>query len=324
MTFVYVLATDGEGFTKEQSLLSIYSLRKHNNDARVILMVDGETSQKLKEDSVLKDYVDEIKILNLPIGLSLTQKSRFIKTSIPEYIEEDFVYLDNDTVIIDSLQELSNFKFDIGAVWNQHSDDWNSKRMHAMLNEYRNITGLKAYKDFSISRDLFNGGVMVCRQTEKTRSFFKKWHELWRNDSLALGFDKDQVALWRANQLSDNLIKPIEGIYNCQLLYPQQALRYLGNAKILHYFSSSSRIGHLRIKDTYFLEKIRKEGIDNSVGEYVNNMVNEYLNGIYFYMDADKDFYCSPSVILAQKLSRDFPIINNIVRFLYRIFGYRI
>lgn len=314
MTFVYVLATDREEFYKEQLLLSIYSLRKHNNDARIILLVDQESFRKSKEDTLLKNYVDEIKIIDLPLGLSSTQKSRFIKTSIPDYIEEDFVYLDNDTVITDSLHELSNFKLDIGAVWNQHSDDWNFKRLHPMLKEYRAITGLKAYKDFSLSHSLFNGGILVCKKTKKTRSFFKKWHELWLYDSLSLGFNKDQVALWRTNLIFDELIVPIEGTYNCQLLYPKEAIKYLLNAKILHYFSSSARISHLKIKDTKFLEKIRKEGITEYIDNYMNNIINDYLSGIVLLIENDKGLYINLFQIMYRKIGRDFPFLKNIVR----------
>lgn len=325
MTFVYVLISNKEDFIIEQSLLSIYSLKKHNNDAKIILLVDENTyHDSLNEKSTLKYYVNEIKIIDLPQNLSSTQKSRFIKTSIPEYIKEDFVYLDNDTLITDSLHELDNFRFDIGAIWNQHRNDWNPKNIHSMINDYHRITGLKAYKDYCVSDSLFNGGVLICKHTENTRSFFLKWHELWLNDSLNLGFDKDQVSLWRTNYLFGNLIMPIEGICNCQLIYPQQAKYFLIKAKILHYFSSSSSAGHLKIKDIDFLKTIRRNGINETIDDYIENVKNEYLSGIFFLMDHNKESYNDPTNIFARKLSRDFPFFNNIIRKLYLIFGHRI
>lgn len=321
MKFVYILINNKKDFTIQQSLLSIYSLKKNNKDARIALLMDDNTYN----DSLLifKEFVDEIKIIDVPKTLSSTQKSRFIKTSIPQYIEDDFIYIDNDTIITGDLDDLNNLKFDIGAIWNQHRNDWNRKNIHHMLMEYYTITGLKVYKDFDVSKSLYNGGVLVCKQTEKTRKFFLKWHNLWLDDSLNLNFDKDQISLWRTNHLFNNMITPLEGIYNCQLLYPNQAKNFIINAKILHYFSSSSLVRHLQIKNIEFLNEIKKDGILESIDDYLSNIKNEYLNGIVFLMDKDKDIYFNPINVLARKISYDLPFINKILNYLLFIFCHR-
>lgn len=325
MTYVYILISNKEDFVKEQALISIYSLKKYNKEANVILLVDETTYHYIiNEGSNIKEYVNEIKILDLPNNLSSIQRSRFIKTSIPEFISDDFIYIDNDTVIVDSLIELEKSKCDIGAILTQHRNDWSPNLLHPMIKEYQKITGLKAYSDYFISNYLFNGGILVCKQTEITKKFFSTWHQLWYNDSLIMGFDKDQISLWRTNYKFNNLIHLIDPSYNCQLIYPNQAKYILLNAKILHYFSSCSLANHLKIKNKEFLKGIRNNGLNETVDEYIVNFKSEYLKGMLLLMDDDKESYNKPINVFGRKINRDFPSFNRFIRNLYKIFGFQV
>ena len=63
---VYVVASDETDFYLEQTLLSVFSLRKHNPDAYVELVVDQDTDTTItgKKGEILK-YVDNKVVVNV-------------------------------------------------------------------------------------------------------------------------------------------------------------------------------------------------------------------------------------------------------------------
>ena len=88
MTYVYVLVSDENDLYYEQALMSTYSLRNLMPDANIILLIDDKTrnsinSPLLKRDEI-KKYVSKMISVRFDEKVSNTERSRLIKTSIPE------------------------------------------------------------------------------------------------------------------------------------------------------------------------------------------------------------------------------------------------
>ena len=324
MKFTYVLVSTNHDYYPEETFISMFTLRKHHPNSHILLITDKPTFDTLEGNRArLKNYTDDIIILNPPAHFNPCQRSRFLKTSLRQNIDGDFLYLDNDTIITGDLSELSQIDGEVAAVLNQHREDWSMTNLHLMLELYYSHAGKQINEDKYI-KDYFNGGVFFCRDSVNSHKFFQKWHELWLKDVTEINFYKDQPSMWRANYLCGNLLKRLDGIYNCQLIYPRFSLPFLGSAKILHYFSSTSKANHLKIKDNGFLDKIRHEGISITTENYIRNFKIEYLNGLRIIMDEEKDFYDSPFGIMSKKIFRTLPVVNSISRKIYSLFGYKI
>lgn len=325
MNFVYVLVSSEKDIIAEQAFVSIYTLKKHNPGAYVVLVTDEETSLGLTGGrGRVKNCVDKIITKKLPQGLSKTQRSRYLKTSLPKYLEDDFLYIDNDTIVSGSLVGLEAFDGEIGAVYNRHQNTWDVKYPHPMLCDNRKKTGIKASQDLEITK-CYNGGILLCKNTDKTKTFFDTWHKLWLKSSIEFRYHKDQPDLWRANVLNGNLIKAIDGIYNCQLIYPNNAKKYFFNCKIIHYFSSSKSIKwNIRLNKRDYMLNIRENGITEDVDAYLNNFMTEYMEEVEIIIGHDIDLYHSPFCIMSKRLIRICPFLNVFSRWLYRCFGYKI
>lgn len=119
---VYILISDDLDIVYEQALISVYSLRKHNSDANVILVVDEDTNAGLVDKrSQIIQYVNEIIQVSVPIEYSKIQRSRFIKTSLRELISGGFFYIDVDTVIIGDLSFVDYIQDDIAMAYDANT-----------------------------------------------------------------------------------------------------------------------------------------------------------------------------------------------------------
>jgi len=245
---VYVLVSQESDYYYEMFLLSHYSLRLHHpkGDAEVVLVMDTDTHQRLvdKNAPVLADVTPVV--VSIPEEYTIMQRSRYLKTSLRQRIEGDFLFLDTDTLVCEKLDDTDSFDVDIAMVADLHC-----------LHE----TGLSMIErckqaGFSQSENYhyFNGGVFFCRQKPSTELFFRKWHELWKQ-SLQRGVYYDQPALWATDYKMGAPIKEISGIWNSQTLIPAYTA-YISNTKILHYFVS---INH-SILQKYLFEHIKTKG----------------------------------------------------------------
>lgn len=317
MKIVYVLSSSESDFYTEEALVSMYSLKKHNPDVRITLVSDEDTLNSLQgKRGEIHKYIDDYVTLNLPAHFLPIQKSRYLKTSLRRIIDGTFLYIDNDTIITDTFNQDDICSSDIGAVFNQHKDDWTASQ-HFMTRTYRKQTG-KELKDCQEIKHLFNGGVIFAKDTPKAHDFFNKWHELWMEDSFNFNYHKDQPSMWRANHLCGDILYPIEGIFNCQLIYPVNCLRYFFNAKILHYFSSAPMINHIKFKQPGELQYIRENGIDDKIKNDIVNLRKEYINGLHIYEDSEVQYYDTPLTILAVKISKMAPFINHSLRYIVK------
>jgi hypothetical protein len=274
VTCVYVLTSKETDFYYEQFLISVTSLRLHSPSAYVALLTDDKTAATLVgKRTAYKDLIDEIKIVDFPPESNSYYRSRYLKTKMRELIAGDFLYIDVDTVVADDLSEICNLQINVGAVYNCHSAVAKNIQKDWILNLDRK-SGFDAAEKTGI---YYNSGVIFAKDNDVAREFFQKWHELWL-ETYKKGINKDQPALSQANYLMNCVITELSGKWNCQIV-KQDALKYLPDAKIIHYFNYKGdnniyKFGqpslHLDIKQSGAVSEEIIKALDNPRYAFVN------------------------------------------------------
>ena len=265
MKFLYVLVSDGKDIFYEQTLVSVVSLRHYNPGASISLPVDDGTDANLMNfRDKIRDLVDEYKAVKFAKEISNKVRSRLLKTNMRNLIEGDFLYIDGDTAIADSLDAPFSEWCDVGAVADLHAreNDWYHKK-HKLINARIK----KLNFALSLKNLYFNGGLIFAKDSPKAKEFFDKWHELYLH-CVENGIDVDQLSLNEANRVLGFPLKELPGEWNCQV---REAYNHLSRvktiypllcrAKIIHFFGSGidgKSEPHPLMKNEFF-EKIKKE-----------------------------------------------------------------
>ncbi|SHN08002.1 Lipopolysaccharide biosynthesis protein, LPS:glycosyltransferase [Fibrobacter sp. UWR3] len=230
--FVYVLASSDKDVYLEQTLISLYSLKKYNEWANVVLIVDKETNRSLEGTRAgIKKYVNQIVTVDTPISFDNQRKSRYIKTSVRNVIDGDFLFIDSDTVIARDLSDVDEIPYDIAAVADKHVlvKDHPTKDI---IKKQIGLTGL----EFDENLPYINSGVVFVRDNAFTRKFYAIWHKKWLEiEKKGQTLDQPPLA-WTDNELS-HPVKFLDDSWNCQIM--DNGLRFLLGARIIHYFASS-------------------------------------------------------------------------------------
>ncbi|MBP5284478.1 MAG: glycosyl transferase [Treponema sp.] len=278
MKYVYVLTSTPSDLYYEQALMSAYSLRKHNSDAEVIVLTDNKTYSGLTEENkrlALKEYVSQIISVDFEDSVPNIDRSRLIKTSIPQYVSGSFLYIDCDTIICDDLSSIENVSAVTGGVLDGH----------CMLNEH-------IHKKYFLRRDKklgfsgtkslganINGGLVLAKadtqeQKEETEELFRQWNEIWKYSAYVKHDRHDQSALNEANFRTGLKMKFLDGIWNCQPSHG--GLAFLKNAKIIHYYSSEfsgkNYIPYYKLADKKLQERIKECG---SIPDDIKEMIDD-------------------------------------------------
>lgn len=109
----------------------------------------------------------------LPEKYNMAARSRILKTKMRELIAGDFLYIDCDTIICESLENIQNIK-NSAAVLDGHS------RVTTDLTKIQLIIERAERFHFSVGYHdkHFNSGVLWCKDDEKTKTFFQRWNRL--------------------------------------------------------------------------------------------------------------------------------------------------
>jgi hypothetical protein len=233
MKFVYVLTSSENDLYYEQFLLSATSLALSNENANIVVLIDEKTKKNLTgKRGAYEDIVTEIKVIAVPDKFSQKEASRWIKTSINKYIDDDFLFIDCDTIIAAKLDCDFAGEIKIGAVLDTHAplDKHHLQKDFILEDEKLNFVSAR------MSGVRFNGGIIYYKKSVEAGIFFEKWHSLWL-DGISRGSSQDMPSLNQANYELHGIISELQGIWNCQIGY--NGLRFLSSAKILHYFATS-------------------------------------------------------------------------------------
>lgn len=275
MKYVYVLTSTTKDYFYEQCLISVLSLKRYNPDSEIVIFTDDITASGLKGfRSKIKEYASIRKVF-FEAEYDQKVRSRLLKTSLRHLIKGDFLYIDLDTVIADSLTELEDSEKnrikDVGMVLDKHVK---ASRHYMYMYMYMNAEKMgysMAYKDRH-----FNGGVMYVKDTPAAYEFFRQWNELYC-ECLRNGINMDQTSLNEANCRMGGVVEEMDGKWNVQV---NAGLRYISEAKILHYLgfqplnSQKAYFNTLpfNLCDGQLLSKVKREKtISKEVLEIIDN-----------------------------------------------------
>ena len=278
MKYVYVLTSTPKDLYYEQALMSAYSLRNHMPDAEIIVLVDNKTNASFNEENkrtALKKYASQIISIDFADSVPNVDRSRLIKTSIPEYVEGSFLYIDCDTIICDDLSEIEKEDAVTGGVLDGH----------VMLNEH-------IHKKYFLARDKklgfsgtkalsanINGGLILAKadtpqHQEQTKELFRQWNEIWKYSAYEKHDKHDQSALNEANFRTGLKMKFLDGKWNCQPSHG--GLAFLKEAKIIHYYSSEfsgkNYIPYYKLADKALQQRIKEDG---DIPEDIKAMIDD-------------------------------------------------
>lgn len=317
---VYSLISTYDDYYPEQLLISSFSMKKFNPFLTIILITDDKTLETLtgKRTKSL-NYIDEIITVEVPYSHTNVTKSRFIKTKLRQIISGDFLYIDNDTIVLGDILNIDNFEGHIGGVPDLHKIAPLPEELFQKI-EYLKFTGKKS---FETGVTYFNGGVLYVRDTEIAHTFFDKWHNLWWDEHEKYGTEIDQPTLNHINFVMGNVIKKIDDIYNVQILR-KESLEFLFRPKIIHYFKNSKNSLYYAFCGEEKMKEIRDKGITHDIEEEINNWYKPLIDKWEYLYFSDLPLISSPMEYVGGKIGRVFPWTNKIARYLYRMKGHNI
>lgn len=237
MTFVYVLVSNEKDTYYEQTMISVSSLLLRNKDAKVVIIIDQGTAATFTGKRTFHEKISvEIRRIQVPEEYNNRDRSRFLKTTMYNYIDEDFLFIDGDTLVCDNLASVFDESINpmsIGMVLDRHKKISESS--------YKNFYDLRA-KPLNWASGFedkhFNSGVILVRKSAEAQKFFEEWHKLWKETLEKYSVVYDQTALNEVNARLGGLVKEMDGTWNCQATRRSSFIKYLCNAKIMHYYAS--------------------------------------------------------------------------------------
>ena len=281
-------------------LLSIYSVKKHNPTFSVEVITSPDTATYIKKcTSPIIAEINNITEIVIPPLFSDVQKSRFIKTQLTKYVDDDFLYLDVDTIIVKNLNSINKINFPIAAV----ADGNQYETLKKKLTFQAELVNRCGWTKELLHKPWFNGGVLLVQNNKDTQTFFDCWHSNWLS-SVKHGVSQDQPALCQANQQMNQIIKHIPPEWNCQLL--SNGFHYIREAKILHYFANRDQNEFI---PNVFFKILRSnpeftESIYNHLTSYQNFSINK---DDYIFLKKIKPF---------RSFVQGHPKLNKLLRWL--------
>ena len=229
---VYVVVSSERDLFLEELWASLFSLRIYHPEATVKVLVDAPTAKRIHNNPALNTMITEVVTVEVPEEYSPMARSRVIKTTIRNVINGPFLYIDTDTVICHSLEEIDGIDYDVAAVPDTHLPLAQHPFGRSQINRVKHIFGI----DISNKEYYYNGGAMYVADNELTHKFYHQWYENWKVSSIEKHDNADQPALNKADMELGGVIKCLPDAYNCQLAL---SLKYFHEAYIVHFFHMS-------------------------------------------------------------------------------------
>ncbi len=281
MKYLYALISNSNDYFAEQLLISVFSLKYYNPSAFVSLLTDKKTYESLHERlPKILDDINEVIIVPFESNFSNIKRSRMLKTNSRNYVKGDFLFLDTDTIITGPVDESDFRNVNFGAVHDFHEDKLDKIRYKKFIYSCALKLG---WDNISGDMEYFNSGVFWVKDTELNRQFFKKWNKNWLSGT-KYNVISDQPSLGMT-YASQKIISELSPFLHCQIL--GNGLRYLVNAKIIHYFNTSkSKLAGkypLKIMDIEFLNKIKtNKQLTSDEIKVILNIKSEFAEDIEF------------------------------------------
>lgn len=304
---VYVLTFDESNFHFEQAMISVYSARKHNPNAEILIITDNSSEEKIQGSrSEIRKYVTDILSFDVSSEPNNMRKSRFLKTSLRNLIDGDYLFIDTDTIICKSLNDVDYLDGDICLVADGHGSFFENLKVSYSLQNFQRA-GITIDQDFVYH----NSGVMYVKDTKETRLFYKEWHKNWKKLG-EKGLFFDQISLHMTDLSFKGFIKEISGEWNCQL--NGNFINFLHDAYLIHYYPSNldSKEAFYNLQKTELYTSLRQsqysfEGLKNIFEKPLSQFTHNYLvvSGMPYYK-------CRPIIQCTTERPRRFRIIDLI------------
>ena len=266
---VYVLTCAPEATYIEQALISIWSARYHNSDAHIVLLVDDLTNELLvgKRAEVLEYVTEKVVIPFEDANASMMFRSRWIKTQVRQLVKGDLLFIDCDTIVNKSLEEIDEVKAEAAAVpeSNLPIADFHPSLYESMEENAKKIGWNLAGEEY-----YYSSGVIYVKDTPMAHKIFQLWHQYWIQGG-RIGINIDQPSFAKANIDCGHLIKRIDNKWNCIMFtYP----RHANEANILH-FAAYRNMSFLFSKRV--LGYIKANGLTEYIREYIAHSCHSYI-----------------------------------------------
>ncbi len=266
---VYVLTCAPDATYIEQALISIWSARYHNSDAHIVLVVDDLTNQLLvgNRAEVLEYVTEKVVIPFEDANATMMYRSRWIKTQVRQLVIGDLLFIDCDTIVNHSLEELDTLKCEVGAVCesNLPIEQFCMPLYQPMCENAQKIGWNPDGELF-----YFSSGVIYAKDTPAVHQLFALWHRCWQ-EGIENGINIDQPSLAKANIECKHIIQRIDDKWNCIMFtYP----RWASEAYILHFaaFRNMSFLFSKRV-----LHYIKDNGLTNYIKQYIVHPTESYI-----------------------------------------------
>lgn len=275
---LYVLVSSNNDVFLEQAHISVCSAKYHMPDCHIALLVDEKTDSLMDDNrrKVLKN-VDEYVVIPLP-DTTAFERSRLIKCNARNYVRGDFLYIDIDTIVVKPLYEIDNVKESIAAVNNCHLPF--SDVSLRTWQEYEMGLCEKLGYPIKEEKSYFNGGVIFVKDDDVAHRFYDMWLNEYEQ-SRKKGIIKDQPSLMKTNYQMGHVIQHLDDIWNVQIAY---GLKYMKDAKICHYFTSTKREGEqsfvLKQKDSFIP---LKQDLDSISTDFYLQLIKDPFVGLSRY-----------------------------------------
>ena len=228
---LYVLVSSGDDVYLEQAFVSATSARLRNPEACILLLTDRPTADSLPDrgpvGKAFKALFTEVIVADdIDPALSPMKRSRLLKTGMRDYVKGDFLFIDADTVVARSLEDIDAVEAPLAACLDLHAPFAVHPHRDATINMCRKLGfdagGVEHY---------FNSGVMLVRDTPRNHAFFKAWQKNYL-EGCSRGIRPDQPSLAKTLAEEKITMTLLKDEWNCEV---QNGVRYLGDAYIVHY-----------------------------------------------------------------------------------------
>ena len=320
---VYAVTSDENDVYIDQLIFSIQTLKYHNPDARVCIIVDDITNSLIcNERMKVFSFVDEKIIIETPDNFDKKARSRFVKTQVRQHVKGAFLFIDTDTIITADLSSIDNFTFDVAACLDRHLP----LSRHQMKNSI--IAQMKSSGFYPDEKDdlYFNSGVMFVNDTPNAYKLYEQWHMHWFKSHLN-GTSIDQPALAMSNKKMGYIIQELPHTWNCQIL--GNGLKYVNEAKIVHYFNANTRTKmknypYLLTKNDVFLFFRSKEYKQDDLVEMAATMPCALFCEKYEMLSDDTlEAYYTDAYLMLYYIcgfhNRLFSLINGLCKAIFRL-----
>ena len=282
---VYALTCDECGTYIEQALISIFSARYHNPQAHIVLLTDNKTNQLLvdKRGEINTLITEKIVIDFEDDTLSALYRSRWLKTSARRLVRGNLLYIDCDTVIQRSLDDIDQVDGDMVMVYDAHMTvaEYTPEMFDLSVENCA-----KLGFDATSERYYYNGGVILVKDSEIGNKLFDFWHEEWKKGT-EIQFYGDEPSLMKSNALLGYVITRLSDEWNCQVF---MSPLFMPNSYILHYWCLKNRSFIFAPK---YLQYIKINGLTDYAKETILHSTDSMLPFVNYYSTYKLEDYLS-------------------------------